>query len=115
MTSATLTPPPGHAVLAALADPTRWSVLALLAERGEGTATTLAGDLPVSRVAVVKHLGVLDGAGLVSSRRQGREVRYRAEPDRLDATAQWMSGLATEWDRRLATIKRLAETASDDA
>ena len=52
-------------VMAALADPTRWRVLNLLAERGEGTATTLAGELPVSRVAVVKHLAVLDRAGLV--------------------------------------------------
>lgn len=101
--------PPAHDVLAALADPTRWAVLSLLAERGEGTATTLSGDLPVSRVAVVKHLGVLDGAGLVSSRRQGREVRYRAEPARLDATARWMADLASEWDRRLLAIKRLAE------
>jgi len=59
-------------VLSALADPTRRRVLTLLAERGEATATTLAGDLPISRVAVVKHLAVLDRAGLVHGRRQGR-------------------------------------------
>lgn len=109
MTALATAPPPSHDVLAALADPTRWSVLSLLAERGEGTATTLAGDLPVSRVAVVKHLNVLDGAGLVASRRQGREVRYRAQPARLEATALWMADLASQWDARLAAIKRLAE------
>jgi DNA-binding transcriptional ArsR family regulator len=96
-------------VFAALADPTRWSVLSLLAERGEGTATTLAGDLPVSRVAVVKHLAVLDRAGLVSGRRAGREVRYTVRTDQLEATARWMAGLASEWDTRLAAIKRMAE------
>ena len=63
-------------MFAALADPTRWRVLNLLAERGEGTATSLAGELPVSRVAVVKHLAILDRAGLVECRRAGREVRY---------------------------------------
>jgi DNA-binding transcriptional ArsR family regulator len=96
-------------VFAALADPTRWRVLTLIAERGEGTATTLAGDLPVSRVAVVKHLAVLDRAGLVEARREGREVRYTVRPEQLDATARWMAGLASQWDARLAAIKRLAE------
>ena len=96
-------------VFAALADPTRWRVLTLLAERGEATATTLAGDLPVSRVAVIKHLGVLDRAGLVESRRAGREVRYTVRPERLTATARQLNAIAGEWDARLAAIKRLAE------
>ena len=96
-------------VMAALADPTRWRVLTLLAERGEATATMLAGDLPVSRVAVVKHLAVRDRAGLGTGRRQGREVRYRVRPERLEETARWMAGLASQWDSRLAAIKRLAE------
>jgi DNA-binding transcriptional ArsR family regulator len=96
-------------VFAALADPTRWRVLSLLAERGEATATTLAGDLPVSRVAVIKHLVVLDRAGLVQSRRQGREVRYTVKPDRLTAAARQLDAIAGEWDARLAAIKRLAE------
>jgi DNA-binding transcriptional ArsR family regulator len=96
-------------VLTALADPTRRRVLTLLAERGEGTATTLAGELPVSRVAVVKHLAVLERAGLVVPRRQGREVRYSVRPEQLDATARWMADMAAEWDARLAAIKRLAE------
>ena len=96
-------------VMAALADPTRWRVLSLLAERGEATATTLAGELPVSRVAVVKHLAVLDRAGLVEGGRHGREVRYRVRPERLEQTARWMAGLASQWDQRLDALKRLAE------
>ena len=104
---------PADDVFAALADPTRWRVLSLLAERGEGTATTLAGELPVSRVAVVKHLAVLDRAGLVASRRQGREVRYTVRPERLDAAARWMADIASQWDARLAAIKRLAEDERD--
>ncbi|WP_086731441.1 ArsR/SmtB family transcription factor [Streptomyces carpinensis] len=101
-------------VLAALADPTRRQLLDLLAAQGEATATTLAERLPVSRQAVVKHLAVLDAAGLVSGSRVGREVRYAVRPAALDATARWMASLAADWDRRLANIKRIAEAAEDD-
>lgn len=102
-------------VLVALADPTRRKLLDLLAARGEVTATALAEDLPVSRQAVVKHLGVLDAAGLVSGSRVGREVRYTVRPAALDATARWMATLAADWDRRLADVKRIAEAAERES
>jgi DNA-binding transcriptional ArsR family regulator len=102
-------------VLGALADPTRRQLLDLLAAQGEATATTLAERLPVSRQAVVKHLAVLDAAGLVRGGRVGREVRYAVRPAALDATARWMASLAADWDRRLANIKRVAEAAERDA
>ncbi|WP_053722613.1 ArsR/SmtB family transcription factor [Saccharothrix sp. NRRL B-16348] len=102
-------------VLAALVDPTRRALLDLLAAHGETTATKLAEQLPVSRQAVVKHLAVLDAAGLVSGGRVGREVRYSVRPAGLDVTARWMASLAADWDRRLATIKRLAEAAEREA
>jgi DNA-binding transcriptional ArsR family regulator len=96
-------------VFVALADPTRRQLLDVLATSGEASATTLAVTLPVSRQAVVKHLAVLGRAGLVRGVRRGREVRYTVRPERLDATARWLAGLAAEWDTRLAAIKRLAE------
>ena len=102
-------------VLVALADPTRRQLLDLLAAQDGATATTLAARLPVSRQAVVKHLAVLAGAGLVSGGRVGREVRYAVRPAALDATAQWMAALAADWDRRLANIKRVAEPAEPDS
>ncbi len=97
-------------ILAALADPTRRQVLDVVAAHDETTATRIAAELPVSRQAVVKHLAVLDRAGLVAGHRQGREMRYSVRPDRLDATARWMSDVAAQWDSRLARIKRLAES-----
>ncbi|MCR6486545.1 metalloregulator ArsR/SmtB family transcription factor [Amycolatopsis sp. OK19-0408] len=101
-------------VLAALADPTRRHLLDLLAEHGQATATTLAGGLPVSRQAIVKHLAVLDAAGLVESVKVGREVRYAVRAEALDTTARWMAALAADWDRRLAKIKRLAEALPEE-
>ncbi|MEV0381186.1 metalloregulator ArsR/SmtB family transcription factor [Nonomuraea sp. NPDC050643] len=102
-------------ILVALADPTRRQLLDLLAAQGEATATTLAEQLPVTRQAVVKHLAVLNAAGLVTGGRIGREVRYAVRPAALDATARWMAALAAEWDRRLANIKHAAEAAERDA
>jgi DNA-binding transcriptional ArsR family regulator len=96
-------------LFAALADPTRRQVLDVLAARGEASATTIAGQLPVSRPAVVKHLAVLDRAGLVDARRRGREVLFSVRPEPLDSASRWLAGVASEWDERLAALKRLAE------
>ena len=96
-------------VLAALADPTRRQLLDTLAEAGQASATRLTAYVPVSRQAVIKHLHVLEDAGLVTRRRAGREVLYRVRPEPLDISAQWLAHRAALWDRRLAAIKRAAE------
>jgi ArsR family transcriptional regulator, cadmium/lead-responsive transcriptional repressor len=95
----------------AIADPSRRRVLDLLVSHGALSASWLAGRVPFSRQAVAKHLVVLEEAGLVSRRKQGREVLYQVEADRLDQAARAMAELAAQWDRRLNAIKRLAETA----
>ena len=96
-------------VLGALADPTRRSLYQRLAVQGPNTATNLARGLPVTRQAIVKHLQVLAGAGLVDATRAGREVRYAVEPDALDEAAAWMTSAAAGWDRRLARLRRHVE------
>ena len=98
-------------VLAALADPMRRRILDLLAGQPESTATLLADELPVSRQAVVQHLAVLESVELVASGRVGRERRYRVRPERLTATAAWMTRVAQHWDSRLNAIRLLAEAA----
>lgn len=100
---------------AAIAEPSRRRVLDLLVSNGGVSASWLAGHVPFSRQGVSKHLVVLEDAGLVSRRRQGREVLYQVETDRLDQATRAMAHLAARWDRRLATIKRLAETAHAQA
>jgi len=100
------------ALWSAVADPTRRRVLDVLLTEGEASATSVAGGLPVTRQAVAKHLVVLDRAGLVESRRRGREVRYAVRPERLDVAARSLAQVAAEWDARLAAIKRIAEAAA---
>jgi DNA-binding transcriptional ArsR family regulator len=98
------------ALWSAVGDPTRRRLLDILLDRGEATPTALAGELPVTRQAVAKHLVVLDRAGLVEGRRRGREVRYAVRPQRLVVAARSMAQVAAEWDARLAAIKRIAES-----
>jgi DNA-binding transcriptional ArsR family regulator len=99
----------------AIADPSRRRVLDLLVSNGDVSASWLAGHVPFSRQAVSKHLAVLEQAGLVSRRKQGREVLYQVQADRLDQATGAMADLAAQWDRRLGTIKRLAEAAHAQA
>jgi ArsR family transcriptional regulator, cadmium/lead-responsive transcriptional repressor len=96
----------------AVADPTRRRVVDVLLDRGEATATTVAGELPVTRQAVAKHLAVLNRVGLVEGRRRGREMRYAIRPQRLDTASRSMARVAAEWDARLAAIKRIAESVA---
>jgi DNA-binding transcriptional ArsR family regulator len=95
----------------AIAEPSRRQVFDLLVTNGEVSASWLAERVPFSRQAVSKHLVVLQRSGLISRRKQGREVLYRVEAGRLDQAARAMAELAAQWDRRLRMIKRLAETA----
>ena len=96
------------AVFSALADPTRREVVRSLAERPGLTASHLAGELPISRQAVSKHLNALSGAGLVSARREGRETRYTLTPAPLADAMMWMTEVGAEWDERLARLARRA-------
>jgi DNA-binding transcriptional ArsR family regulator len=102
--TATLVP-----VFAALGDETRWSILSALGE-GEASASALASRLPVSRQAIAKHLAVLQEVGLVEPVRAGREVRFRVIGAQLSHTARRLDAIGTEWDHRLAAIKRVAES-----
>jgi DNA-binding transcriptional ArsR family regulator len=96
-------------VFAALADPTRRHLVETLAVRGGASATQLSAELPISRQAVAKHLAALGGAGLVSSRRAGRETLYELCPQQLGEAAEWISRIDGEWEDRLARLSRLVE------
>jgi DNA-binding transcriptional ArsR family regulator len=88
-------PDPGL-IFAALADPTRRSMLDTLARGGTTSVPELTAAYPITRQAVAKHLAALDDAGLVERvPGQGREIRYR---------------LADGWGPRLARLKQAVES-----
>ena len=81
-------------------------MLERLAERGSASQSELAGELPVTRQAVAKHLTTLRDAGLVRAERRGREMRYELDSAPLDEAAQWLERVGAEWDERLAALAR---------
>ena len=94
------------AAFAAIADPTRRRLIETLA-RGPATATGLAADLPITRQAVAKHLGLLRDADLVGSDRVGRETVYTLQPEGLRSVAEWSARVGREWERRLGKLDDL--------
>ena len=94
------------AVFAALADPSRRTIVERLADAGRATSTELAGELPMTRQAVAKHLATLEQAGLVHARREGRNVVYRPDPTPLRDAAAWIDRVGAEWDDRLEALAR---------
>jgi DNA-binding transcriptional ArsR family regulator len=98
-------------VFGALADPTRRQLLDLVAEHPAGaSASVLATRLPITRQAVTQHLAVLEGSGLVTRTRRGREIVYAVRPDGLSGAAEWLSARASMWRDRLAALKAEAES-----
>jgi DNA-binding transcriptional ArsR family regulator len=101
-------------VFAALADPTRRSILARLAASGPATATDLAARLPVSRQAIAKHLGLLADAGLVTAEPgERRRVRYRLNSAPMQVAQQFLAALARDWDGPLGALKQHLDLSTD--
>ncbi|MGW4489413.1 ArsR/SmtB family transcription factor [Amycolatopsis sp. NPDC004368] len=95
---------------AALGDPTRRRLLDVLLADGSGTATGLSAELPVTRQAVAKHLGVLERAELVVPHKDGREVRYVVNEAQFARAVAQLTTVGTAWDARLHRIKAIAES-----
>ncbi|MFE5571783.1 ArsR/SmtB family transcription factor [Amycolatopsis japonica] len=93
-------------VFVALADPSRRSILAVLASGGPATATDLADRLPITRQAIAKHLALLTDAGLVIPEQgERRRVRYRLHSAPMQVAQQFLAALARDWDGPLAALK----------
>lgn len=102
-------------IFAALADPTRRSILTRLAE-GEATVNELAEPFTVSAPAITRHLKVLERAGLIarSRRAQWRPSRLQAEP--LDQAVEWMQSRKRTWESRMDRLDaHLRQQGGQDA
>ena len=93
-------------IFTALSDPTRRKLVRMLVERPTVTASALAGELPMSRQAITKHLTGLADAGLVESTRSGRETQYVLTPEPLADAMAWMVSAGARWDDRLDRLER---------
>lgn len=99
---------------AALADPTRRAILHRLAH-GQLSTTVLAEPFAMSLPAVLKHLRVLETAGLVMGEKQGRVHRYRLRPVPLADASVWLDQYRVFWEARLDALEQhLKEGQIDD-
>jgi DNA-binding transcriptional ArsR family regulator len=94
-------------VFKALADPTRRRLLDELFEQDGQTLSALEQRLPMSRFGVAKHLKVLEGAGLVTTRKRGREKLHFLNPVPIrEVHDRWVSKYAEPWASALTELKR---------
>jgi len=102
-----------HDVFKAIADPTRRRMLMLLTEN-EMSITAITERFPITRTAVNKHLMILTDAGLVASRKTGRETRYKLQPEPLKQVQDWISIFEKYWDEKLEALRQFVESDQID-
>ena len=98
---------------AALADPTRRAILSRLA-LGEANVSELAEPFSISLPAISKHLRVLEEAGLLERRKEGRTHHCRLRPEPLSEAAQWIEEARRFWDERLDALAQFLEQTNED-
>lgn len=102
------------AVFSALADPTRREIVARLAD-GDSTLTELAEPYDVSVQAVSKHLKVLEGAGLVSRRREAQRRPVHLEAEVFDLMTKWLERYRRRAEERYRRLDEVLEAMTDDS
>ena len=96
----------------ALADPTRRAIVERLA-RSPASVSDLARPLAMSLPAVMQHLAVLQGSGLVVSEKRGRVRTCRIDPQALGLAERWIEAQRREWTRRLDRLGDYLATLTD--
>jgi DNA-binding transcriptional ArsR family regulator len=96
-------------IFAALGDETRLRIVVRLSRDGPLSIAELTADERVTRQAVTKHLQRLASAGVLRSRRFGRERRWEVEPAALDVAENHLRAISAEWDAALARLKAFVE------
>lgn len=94
-------------IFKALGDPTRRAIFEQLCRGGERTVGALTIKAGVSQPAVSKHLRVLEQAGLVSHRQNGRQTHYSAQRGSLDPLVDWTNQMAGFWESRFDDLEDL--------
>ncbi|VDG96788.1 DNA-binding transcriptional repressor ArsR [Lysinibacillus sphaericus] len=96
-------------VYGAVADPTRRTMIRLLADVEELPLHEITTQFQMGRTAVSKHLAILKEADLVCARKVGRETRYRLNAEPLKEIQDWVSFYEGFWKNRFAKLNKLLE------
>ena len=97
-------------VFAALGDPTRLKLVAVLCAGGALSIAQLTATTDISRQGVTKHLQVLAGAGVVRGVKVGRERHWQLDPAQVEEARQTLEVIGREWETALGRLKAFAES-----
>ncbi len=100
---------------AALVDPTRRAILARLEREGSASVSALAQPFAIKLPAVMKHLDVLDDAGLITRSKVGRTVTVELRPERMKEAMDWLHRYERFWSRSLDRLTDYAESKETQA
>ena len=114
MSTAVLSDDDLDAMFAALADPTRRSIVAHLT-RGDATVNELAAPFAMSVQAVSRHIQVLERSGLISRGRHRQTRPCRLEPEALRAATEWIDQQRQVWSDRFDRLDQHLEDLQSDA
>jgi DNA-binding transcriptional ArsR family regulator len=96
-------------VFSALSDPTRRSILEILAGAGQLSATDIYGRFPVSPPAISQHLKVLREAKLVVAERKAQFRLYRVNPETMHELGDWVQKLTRLWEERFEALDEVLQ------
>lgn len=100
-------------IFRALADPTRRNVLERLSAR-QASVSELAAPYRMALPSFIEHLKVLEGCGLVRSRKVGRVRTYQLAPDQMKLAEDWLGRQRTLWERRLDRLDNYLMTMKEE-
>jgi DNA-binding transcriptional ArsR family regulator len=109
MSDAIVPHPTIEVVFQALGDSTRRALFETLTRDGERNVRALTATAGVSQPMVSRHLAILQQAGLVGARRQGRETHFTARPEGLVPLAGWMTRQGGFWNVRMDALEGVSE------
>ena len=98
-------------VFAALGDPVRLKLVAVLCAGGAFSIAHLTANTEISRQGVTKHLQVLSQAGVVRDVRSGRERLWQLEPGRIEEAKRTLEVIGKQWEAALGRLKAFVEKA----
>jgi DNA-binding transcriptional ArsR family regulator len=97
----------------ALAEPTRRSIVEMLATNGQLTATEISTNFPVSPQAISQHLRVLRDAEVVHVEKRAQQRIYKMNPYAMGELSEWAAKLKNQWEERFEALDKILEAEKE--
>jgi DNA-binding transcriptional ArsR family regulator len=102
-------------LLYALSEPTRRSIVEMLATNGQLTATQISNNFTVSPQAISQHLRVLRDADVVHVEKQAQQRIYKMNPNAMEELSEWAAKLKNQWEERFEALDKVLKAEKERA